>query len=201
MAKAKEMQESESSRQNQGQQNQAVSRSQQDSSPAMARREPFGISSWVGDPFLMMNRFAEEVDRIFENFGMGRGALSTRFGQFPARGTGGTSQTLWSPQVEMFEREGKLHVRADLPGMNKDDVKVEITDGGLTIQGERRSEHKEDREGFYRSERSYGSFFRTIPLPEGVNAGNAQASFRDGVLEITMPAPQRQENRRQIEIK
>src|SRR5438874_9058735 len=118
MAKAKEMQESESSRQNQGQQNQTGSGAQQgSSSPAMTRggerqqgmirREPFGLSSWMSDPFSMMDRFAEEMDHIFEGFGIGRGR-TPRFGQLFTRGQGGT--TLWSPQVEMFEREGQLCV-------------------------------------------------------------------------------------------
>jgi HSP20 family protein len=110
-------------------------------------------------------------------------------------------QGMWSPQIEAFERKGEFIVRADLPGLNKDNVKVDITDDTLTIQGERKQEHEENREGYHRSERSYGSFCRTIPLPEGANTDEAKASFRDGVLEISMPAPQREERRRQIEIK
>jgi HSP20 family protein len=87
--------------------------------------------------------------------------------------------------------------------MTKDDVKVEVTDDAVTISGERKSEHEEKREGYYRSERSYGSFYRQIPLPEGVDADDANATFRNGVLEITMQAPQRQEQRggRRLEIK
>jgi HSP20 family protein len=93
-------------------------------------------------------------------------------------------------------------VRADLPGMSKDDINVEITDDALVIRGERRSEREENEEGYYRSERSYGSFYRRIPLPEGVSAENANATFRNGMLEITMLAPQRAEQqRRQLEIR
>jgi HSP20 family protein len=141
-----------------------------------------------------MNRFADEMDRMFEGFGFGRGGLAPR-------GWGEAEQALWSPQVEAFERDGKLGVRADLPGLTKDEVKVNVTDDALVIQGERKSEQEENRAGRYRSERSYGSFYRTLPLPDGVNAEQAQCNFKDGVLEITMPAPQRREpQRRQLEI-
>jgi HSP20 family protein len=164
----------------------------------LARRESTGGLSRSTSPFSMMNRFADEMDRLFDNFGFGRGWLSSQgFG----RGFGEMGQGMWSPQIEAFERKGEFIVRADLPGLNKDNVKVDITDDTLTIQGERKQEHEENREGYHRSERSYGSFCRTIPLPEGANTDEAKASFRDGVLEISMPAPQREERRRQIEIK
>ncbi|HEX8501297.1 MAG TPA: Hsp20/alpha crystallin family protein [Pyrinomonadaceae bacterium] len=104
-------------------------------------------------------------------------------------------------QVEVFEREGQLVVRADLPGLKKEDVKVEVSNDTLTISGERKSEHEEKREGFYRSERSYGSFQRQIPLPEGVNADDARATFNNGVLEISIQAPQRESRSRRLEIK
>lgn len=162
----------------------------------LQRRESLLPSfGWVGSPFSVVNRFAEEMDRIFGNFGFGRSQLAPH-------GWGEMGQALWSPQLEVFERDGKLVVRADLPGLNKNDVKVDINDNGLTIHGERRQEHEENRAGYRHSERSYGSFYRTIPLPEGVDAEQAQANFRNGVLEITMPAPQREERRgRQIEVK
>jgi HSP20 family protein len=143
-------------------------------------------------PFSMMNRFAEEMERMFEDFGLGRSWLRAGMGEM--------GQAIWSPQVEIFERGGQFIVRADLPGLTKDDVKVDITDEALTIQGERKQEHEEDREGWHRSERSYGSFYRSIPLPEGIKADEAKANFRDGVLEISIPAPQREGRRRQIDI-
>jgi HSP20 family protein len=160
----------------------------------LARRESTSAEPWSGSPFSMMSRFADEMERLFDNFGFGRSWLTPR-------GFGELGQSMWRPQIEVFERNGEFIVRADLPGMNKDNVKVDITDNALTIQGERKQEHEEKHEGFHRSERSYGSFYRTIPLPEGINADAAKASFRDGVLEISMPAPQREERRRQIEIK
>ena len=168
----------------------------------LARREQSFPSSTAGSPFSFMRRFSEEMDRLFEDFGFGRGWLAPSFGRelFPA-GSGEFGGATWSPQVEAFEREGKYVVRADLPGLTKDDVKVEVTGDAIIISGERKSEHEEKREGFYRSERSYGSFYRRLPLPEGVKADDAHATFRNGVLEITMPAPQRQSRSRRLEIK
>src|SRR6185503_13501622 len=87
------------------------------------------------------------------------------------------------------------------PGLTKDDVKVELTNDMLTLSGERQEEKEEKREGFYRSERSYGSFYRQIPLPEGTKTEDANATFRNGVLEITMPAPKVETSTRKLEIK
>lgn len=141
-------------------------------------------------PFALMRRFSEEMDQWFEQLGMGRGV------QGMPLASGGR----FAPPVEVFERDGNMIVRADLPGLTKDDVRVEITDNALLIEGERRSEHEERQGGTFHSERHYGMFRRQIPLPEGVNAEQATANFKDGVLEITMPAPQRQARGRRIEI-
>jgi HSP20 family protein len=86
-------------------------------------------------------------------------------------------------------------VRADLPGLKKEDIKIDVTDSALTIEGERREDHEEDREGYYRSERSYGSFYRVVPLPEGAITDSAKAHFNDGVLEIVVQAPPREVTR------
>jgi len=152
-----------------------------------------------------MGRFAEEMDRVFEDFGIGRGLLAPwpfagRRG-FAPRGTG-LDLAAWAPPIEVFQRGDRLVVRADLPGLSKDDVQVEVTDDAVTIRGERHREHEERREGYYHSERSYGGFFRSVPLPEGVEADKAEANFRDGVLELTMPAPRRETSRgRRLEVK
>jgi HSP20 family protein len=140
-------------------------------------------------PFELMRRFTDEMDRAFENWGLSRGSWA-----------GGGQTALWSPAVEVFERDNNLVVRAELPGLNKDDVKVEMTDAGLVIQGERKREHEEKGEGFYRSERSYGQFYRLIPLPEGADAEQAKAQFENGVLEVAVPVPESQRRRRSIPI-
>jgi len=145
---------------------------------------------WYGTPFAMMRRLAEEMDHAFEDFGFqsrwhlpslftrGRELLRRETGMIPAE---------WSPRVEVLEKEGQFVVRAELPGMSKDDVKVEVTDGLLTIAGERKQEKKEEREGYCYSERSYGSFYRGVPLPEGTDSAKATADFKHGVLEVSMP--------------
>ncbi len=107
---------------------------------------------------------------------------------------------MWAPAVDVSEREGKLMVHADLPGLQKEDVKVECTDDALIIQGERRHEHEEEDGGYRRSERRYGSFYRTIPLPEGAQTDQAHAEFRNGVLEVSVPIPTKQRSSRQIPI-
>lgn len=134
-------------------------------------------------PFSAFDRMRDEMNRVFES------AFGTSL--LPARGFGARA---WSPTVEMFEREGKLVVRADLPGMSKDDVEINIENDMLTIEGERRSERRDEERGY--SERSYGRFVRSIPLSPGVNAESAKASFRDGVLELTIDLPPEQQTRR-----
>jgi HSP20 family protein len=158
-----------------------------------------------GSPFTMMRRFAREMDHLFDDFGLESGWHLPRF---LARGRellgreAGFIPAEWSPRIDVLERDGQFTVRTDLPGMSRDDIKVEIVDGLLTIQGERTNEKKEEREGYSYSECSYGSFYRTIPLPEGADASKATADFRNGVLEVTVPAPARAESKaRQVEVR
>ena len=150
-------------------------------------------------PLSLMRRFAEDMEHLFEDFqGFRIGSL---FGRefFPF--TREFEHVDWAPKVEVLHHNGELSVRAELPGLKKDDVKVELTDEALTISGERKEEKEEKREGYYRSERSYGNFCRYIPLPEGVKTDSATAEFRDGVLEVKMQAPKREPSARLLEIK
>jgi HSP20 family protein len=156
--------------------------------PSLFSMDPFEMFRM--SPFALMRRFMEDMEQQWGQLGTGRGG----------QGTTTTGNTYFSPPMEMFEREGHLVVRADLPGLTKDDVHVEVTDEALTIEGERRAEHEERQGGVFHSERRYGTFRRQIPLPEGVNAEQVKASFKDGVLEVSMPAPQRQARGRRIEI-
>jgi HSP20 family protein len=149
------------------------------------------MESWPAfSPFSMMRRMADEMDRMFEGFGFPH---MERFGPW-------TSAERFSPEVDIFERDGKLVISADLPGLTKDDVKVDIAEDGVIIEGERKYEHEENEEGVYRSERGYGHFRRYIPLPEGVKTDTTNATFKNGVLEVTLDAPQLSKGRRRIEI-
>ncbi len=178
-------------------------------------REERGLSRWEEprrlskygawtSPFELMRRFSEDVDRLFESFGFPRfGWPFESTERALARPTGGTTATAaWTPSVEVFARGDDLVVRADLPGVKPEDVSVEAEDNNLIIRGETRAEHERQEEGYYYSERQYGSFYRSIPLPQGVRADNAQATFNNGVLEITLPGAARavQPQRRRIQI-
>jgi HSP20 family protein len=122
---------------------------------------------------------------MFDDFGFGRRWTT------PWRET-----EVWAPAIDVVQMNNELTIRADLPGLKRDEVSVDITDDAVTIQGERKREKEEEREGYYRSERSYGSFCRVVPLPEGAISEQAKANFHDGVLEITMPAPPASKRRR-----
>ena len=101
----------------------------------------------------------------------------------------GTGPRRWVPAVDLVEREGQLVLRADLPGMDRDEIDVQVKDGVLTVSGERKYENENKGEGFYRVERSFGRFSRSLRLPRGVDASAVSASFDRGVLEVTVPKP------------
>src|SRR4029078_12533886 len=128
------------------------------------RAEP--LMPWTEPTLAFMRRFSEEMDRLFEDFGLGR-RLYTALGRGREllRREAGLIPAEWSPRIEILERDGRYLIRADLPGMTQADVRVEATDEMLTIQGERKQEKEEKREGYYYGERAYGSFYRAIPLP------------------------------------
>ena len=123
-----------------------------------------------------LRRFSLDLDRLFDDFG-----FRPRFFRREV------SDLAWVPDLEIFERNGRFNVRADLPGLTKDDVKVKVDAGMLTIEGERKQESETKREGYYRSERSYGTFYRAIPLPDGSRTDQIQATFKNCVLEISLP--------------
>jgi HSP20 family protein len=135
----------------------------------------FGLS-----PFSWMREMTREMDRVLR---------------------GGTALTDgWAPTVDIQQCNGTLTVTAELPGLQKEEVKVEITDEALIIEGERKREHKEDHEGYHRWERSYGHFYRSIPLPEGAKTDQAKAELDNGVLKVSMPVPEVKKRVRQVTI-
>lgn len=129
-----------------------------------------------GSPFL--RRAMEDMERAFEDLNFGFGLKMPKF-----------EEPIWTPKIDVFEKNGRFVVRAELPGMKKEDVKVEITDEALTLEGERKLEEEEKGQEYYRIERSHGRFYRSIPLPKGTIFEKANAVFKDGVLEVTIPIP------------
>ena len=138
------------------------------------------------DPFALLREMRTDVDRFFSEPGWP--AL-----HWPAFRFGRATETAWRPEIDVFERDNRLVTKIDLPGLKKEDVKVEVTDGHLAISGERKRENEEKGEQFYRCEREYGSFYRAVPLPEGVKLEDVKATFADGVLEVSIPLPAKTE--------
>lgn len=129
-------------------------------------------------PLTVFDQMREEMDRLFEGFPFARtGVPAFRM------------DAAFVPPLEVQEKNGILLVKADLPGMKKEEVKVEVTEQGLAISGERKAESKEEKKGYFRTERSYGEFYRWVPLPEGALVDKAIATFKDGVIEVQVPLP------------
>lgn len=137
---------------------------------SLARRAPAG-------PFGLLRQMTTELDRMLdEPWALTAGPW------FPEKAT-------WAPKVDVFEKDNRLVTRVDLPGLKKEDVKVEVEDGYLALSGERKLEMTEEKENVYRAEREYGTFYRAVPLPEGVKVEDIKATFTNGVLEVTLPLP------------
>jgi HSP20 family protein len=149
----------------------------------------------IRDPFALLGQLTSELDRMFETSAW----PSFRWPVFRTRPA--AEAATWFPGIDVFEKDNRLVAKIDLPGMKKEDVKVEVTDGYLAISGERQTEAEEKKENFYRCEREYGSFYRAIPLPHGVKLEDVKATFSDGVLEVSVPLPAKLESKaRKVEI-
>jgi HSP20 family protein len=107
-----------------------------------------------------------------------------------------TAVQRWVPAMDLVENDDHFLLRADLPGLTEGDVNIELHDGSLTIAGERKAEHTQQERGFYRLERQFGSFSRTLTLPEGIDGEAIKASFTNGVLEVRIPKPEERKPRR-----
>ena len=135
------------------------------------------------DPFGLLRRMTSELDRVFE------APFGSAFRRLSPPGFAFTGVATWAPQIDVFERDNRLVTKVDLPGLKKEDVKVEVTDGHVSISGERKSEREVEEGNVYRCERSYGSFYRAVPLPKGAKIDDVKATFTDGVLEVSVPMP------------
>ncbi len=147
------------------------------------------------DPFTVIRQITSDLDRMVEASVW----PSCRWPSFCTRLV--SARANWFPEIDVFEKDNRLVTKVDLPGMKKEDVKVEVTAGHLAISGERKSEAEEKKEHSYRCEREYGSFYHAIPLPEGVTLEDVNATFSDGVLEVSVPLPAQPEAKvRHVEI-
>jgi HSP20 family protein len=131
----------------------------------------------------------------FDLFGDVREEMSRRWGQRPLmprpvlRPFAQLAEGYWAPRMDVYEKNGQLTVKVELPGVNKEDVKVEIDQGDLVIDGERKTESEVKEGDYYRMERAYGSFHRRLPIPFDVKTEQIRAAYKDGVLEIQIPKP------------
>jgi HSP20 family protein len=140
------------------------------------------------EPVRELNSLQNEMNRLFSAFFDTPGV---------GPGNGGRAQmTRWLPATDLIETDDQFVLRADLPGLSEDDVKVELEDNVLTISGERKSEHEERKEGYHRIERASGVFSRSLTLPEGIDPESIQARFEGGVLEVRIPKPEERKPRR-----
>jgi HSP20 family protein len=137
------------------------------------------------EPVSELNTIQNEMNRLFNTFFEGSG---------PATSAGASRR--WLPPMDLVETADHYVLRADLPGLSEEDVSVQLEDGVLTISGERKAEHEAQREGYYRLERGFGSFSRSLTLPDGVDGDAVTARFDRGVLEITIAKPERKKPRR-----
>ena len=136
------------------------------------------------EPARELQTLQQEVNRLFG------GVFDT-----PTR-TGNGGSRRWIPAMDLVEQGDHYVLRADLPGLSEEDVKVELEDNVLTIAGERKSEHEQREEGYYRFERAFGHFSRSLTLPKGIDPEGIQAHFKNGVLEVRVPKPEARKPRR-----
>ena len=139
----------------------------------------------IWEPFTELVTMRDDMDRLFNAF----------FGTEPH-----DIENMWRPAIDIEESNGNLLVRAEVPGMKKEDIKVAVKDNMLTISGERKRENETIEKTFHRIERSYGKFSRMIRLPAEVDADKVKATYKEGVLHVTLPTPEAMKPK-QIEVK
>lgn len=137
------------------------------------------LTTW--DPFREMVSLRDELDRLFDSV----------FGRFPRE----RGETYWAPPLDIEETDDAIIVRVELPGMNKEDIKVNLSGDTLTISGERKQEVEKKGKTYYRVERAYGKFQRTVTLPAEVEGEKAKASYKNGVLELNLPKSEKSKAR------
>jgi HSP20 family protein len=130
------------------------------------------------EPRAFVRRILRDFDRFFEGGWAPFAFPANEFGEFE-----------WIPTLEVVEKEGRLIARFELPGLKKEEITVTVAEEGVTVTGERKREEEKKNHHWYRTERTYGKFVRTLPLPAGVNTAEIKATFENGVLELVIPLP------------
>lgn len=133
----------------------------------------------------------DDINRLFDT-ALGGGAL-------PSTGDG-VEDRQWTPEIDIYENDNSFFIEADIPGMNIEDIKIDVQDRMLTIKGEKKFKEKTEKDKYIRVERSYGSFFRSLSLPMNVDSDKIEASYKDGTLRLNLPKTE-QAKPKQIEIK
>jgi HSP20 family protein len=128
-----------------------------------------------------LTRWDSEMDRMMEDF-FGRSMRPW----WPARWLRGDGE-ITAPVVDVYEEKDEVVVKAELPGLDKKDIEVNISDSELTLKGQKKKEEEIEKENYYRRERSYGAFLRSVELPTDVQADKVKASFKNGILEVRVP--------------
>jgi HSP20 family protein len=136
------------------------------------------------EPVRELNTLQNEMNRLFNTFF-----------DAPTPGNGGSLRR-WIPAMDLVETDEHFVLKADLPGLTEEDIKIEVEDNVLVLSGERKAEHRDKREGFVRIERAFGGFRRSLTLPEGVNPETVTATFDKGVLAVRIPKPEERKPRR-----
>ena len=138
-------------------------------------RTPATSEGRYNNPLSILQR---DINKVFQDFwGQVENGLNGRMNPVG----------MFGPSVDVSEKDNSVEVAVELPGMAEGDIDVSLSGDAMTIRGEKKAEHEENRKGVYMSERSYGAFYRTIPLPPGVDTDKAEAHFRHGVLTVTLP--------------
>ena len=132
----------------------------------------------LNEPGALIRRMFRDLDPWFEPRGVVPAVMRKTLGDIP-----------WMPPLEMTERDHTLFIKLDLPGMKKEEINVNFTDEGLVIEGERTQETESKKNEWFTTERVYGHFYRVVPLPDGVNVKEVKATFKNGVLEVSVPVP------------
>ena len=143
-------------------------------------KETRAVTPWR--PFMDLTRWDRDMDRMMDDF------FGRRFRPWwPDRWFRTDEMEVRAPVVDVFEDKNDIVVKAELPGMDKDNIEVNLTDNTLTIKGEKKKEEEVKEENYYRCERAYGSFVRSVELPKAVHADKVKASFKNGILEVRVP--------------